>query len=69
MLVDKKNELMSNILFTVHQHGGDDATWKPPIAYEIKPFRARVQEREKVEPVLRGLPPSSPISLHGRNEM
>ena len=23
MLVDKQNELMSNLLFTVHQHGGD----------------------------------------------
>ena len=31
MLEDKKNELMSNLLFTVHQHGGDDVTWKPPI--------------------------------------
>ena len=30
MLEDKKNELMSNLLFTVHQHG-DDVTWKPPI--------------------------------------
>ena len=32
MLVDKQNELMSNLLFTVHQHGGDDVTWKLPIA-------------------------------------
>ena len=31
MLEDKKNELMSNLLFTVYQHGGDDVTWKPPI--------------------------------------
>ena len=31
MLVDKQNELMSDLLFTVHQHGGDDVTWKPPI--------------------------------------
>ena len=31
MLVDKQNELMSVLLFTVHQHGGDDVTWKPPI--------------------------------------
>ena len=31
MLVDKENELMSNLLFTVHQHGGDDVTWKPPM--------------------------------------
>ena len=31
MLVDKQNELMSDLLFTVHdQHGGDDVTWKPP---------------------------------------
>ena len=26
MLVDKQNELMSDLLFTVHQHGGDDVT-------------------------------------------
>ena len=57
MLVDKKNELMSNLLFTVHQHGGDDVTWKPPIAYEIKPFRARVQEGEKVETGAEGFAP------------
>ena len=24
MLVDKQSELMSDLLFTVHQHGGDD---------------------------------------------
>ena len=30
MLVDKQSELMSDLLFTVHQHGGDDVTWKPP---------------------------------------
>ena len=29
MLVDKQNELMSNLLFTVHQHGSDDVTRKP----------------------------------------
>ena len=59
MLVDKQNELMSNLLFTVHQHGSDDVTWKPPIAYERKPFRARVQEGEKVEtgaPLLSNFP-------------
>ena len=28
---DKQKELMSGLLFTVHQHGGDDVTWKPPI--------------------------------------
>ena len=32
MLVDKQSELMRDLLFTVHQHGGDDVTWKPPIA-------------------------------------
>ena len=26
MLVDKQNEPMSDLLFTVHQHGGDDVT-------------------------------------------
>ena len=33
MLVDKQSELMSDLLFTVHQHDGDDVTWKPPIIY------------------------------------
>ena len=28
MLVDNQNELMSGLLFTVHQHGGDEVTWK-----------------------------------------
>jgi len=31
MLVDKQSKLMSDLLFTVHQHGGDDVTWKPPV--------------------------------------
>ena len=31
MLVDKQSELRSDLLFTVHQHGGDDETWKSPI--------------------------------------
>ena len=26
MPVDKQNELMSDLLFTVHQHGGDDVS-------------------------------------------
>ena len=26
MLVDKQSEKMSDLLFTVHQHGGDDVT-------------------------------------------
>ena len=26
LLVDKQSELMSDLLFTVHQHGGDDVT-------------------------------------------
>ena len=26
MLVDKQSELMSDLLFSVHQHGGDDVT-------------------------------------------
>ena len=30
MLVDKQGELISDLLFTVHQHGGDDVTRKPP---------------------------------------
>ena len=36
MLVDKQNELMSNLLVTVHQHGGDDVTWKPPKKQEAE---------------------------------
>ena len=36
MLVDKQSELMSDLLFTVHQHGGDDVTWKPPIAMKFE---------------------------------
>ena len=28
MRVDKQNELMSDLLFTVHQHGGDDVNVK-----------------------------------------
>jgi len=35
MLVDKQNELMSDLLSTVHQHGGDDVTWKPPIQENV----------------------------------
>ena len=33
MLVDKQSELMTDLLFIVHQHGGDDVTWKPPIKH------------------------------------
>ena len=39
MLVDKQNELMSDLLFTVHQHGGDDVTWKPPIIFFLEVSR------------------------------
>ena len=35
MLVDKQNGLMSNLSFTVHQHGGDDVTRKPPICRQL----------------------------------
>ena len=35
MLMEKQNDLMSNLLFTVHQHGGDDVTWKPPILIKL----------------------------------
>ena len=35
MLVDEQNKLMSDLLFTVHQHGDDDVTWKPPVAQNI----------------------------------
>ena len=33
MLVDKQSELMRDLLFTVHQYGGDDVKWKPPIVF------------------------------------
>ena len=36
MLVDKQSELMSDLLSTVHQHSGDDVTWKPPIIWRKK---------------------------------
>ena len=39
MLVDKQSELISDLLFTVHQHGGDDVTWKPPVPSEWKDAR------------------------------
>ena len=32
--VDKRS-LISDLLFTVHQHGGDDVTWKPPISWRL----------------------------------
>ena len=35
MLMDKQNELMSDLLFTVHHHAGDEVTWKPPITPQI----------------------------------
>ena len=39
MLVDKQSELMSDLLFTVHQHGGDDVTWKTPMGRGCFPRR------------------------------
>ena len=41
MLMDQQSELMSDLLFTVHQHGGDDVTWKPPIREFLKIPHAR----------------------------
>ena len=38
MLVDKQSELMSDLLFNLHQHGGDDVTWKPPIVRILSSF-------------------------------
>ena len=43
MLVDKQSELMSDLLFTVHQHGSDDVTWKPPIE-NIRIFKILLDE-------------------------
>ena len=48
MLVDKQNELMSDLLFTVHQHGGDDVTWKPPIDKFLTNQGAVVYSRIKI---------------------
>ena len=31
----EKRSLISDLLFTVHQHGGDDVTWKPPISWRL----------------------------------
>ena len=39
MLVYKQSELMSDLLFTVHQHSGDDVTWKPPMHWEMHAVR------------------------------
>ena len=39
MLVDKQSELMSDLFLIVHQHGGDDVTWKPPVPSEWKDAR------------------------------
>ena len=50
MLVDKQSELMSDLLFTVHQHGGDDVTWQPPISYSCF-FRAL--QTARVHPITR----------------
>ena len=47
MLVDKQSELMSDLLFTVHQHCGDDVTRKPPIATQSR----RLVEMAKIDPV------------------
>ena len=41
MLVDKQSELMSDLLFTIHQHGGDDVTWKPSISNACTSTRKR----------------------------
>ena len=43
MLVDKQSELMSDLLFTVHQQGGDDVTWKPPIATSLELYEIIVR--------------------------
>ena len=32
---DKQSELMSDLWFTVHQHGGDNVKWKPPIIFSV----------------------------------
>ena len=46
MLVDKQSELMSDLLFTVHQHGSDDVTWKPPI---VRWFREKISQFAKLK--------------------
>ena len=53
MLVDKQNELMSDLLFTVHQRGVDYVTWKPPIT-ELRTVKMpdefqNISKRTKIE--------------------
>ena len=50
MLVDKQSELMSDLLFTVHQHGGYDVTWKPPIklaADKLKKKKNKTKQKQQ----------------------
>ena len=47
MLVDKQSELMSDLLFTVHQQGGDDVTWKPPIVTKKSEERKKEWKKKK----------------------
>ena len=52
MLVDKQNDLMSDLLFTVHQHGGDDVKKKTAYKTAYKPglepgLRARTRRRTR----------------------
>ena len=46
MLVDKQSKLMSDLLFTVQQHGSDDVTWKPPINNYLYDYNKRVRMSE-----------------------
>ena len=53
MLVDKQNELMSALLFTVQQHGGDDVTWKPPIVELVSRERKKLLMIEMIYIILK----------------
>ena len=46
MLVDKQNELMSDLLFTVHQHGGDDVNVKTTYSEGEKERNASAHQGE-----------------------
>ena len=63
MLVDKQSELMSDLLFTVHQHGGDDVTWKPPIKQYTRTYTQSGAENSLFQFCLTITEPFSPIYL------
>ena len=47
MLADKQSELMSDLLFTVHQHGGHDVTWKTTIKLAADNLKKKKQQQQQ----------------------